>query len=310
MSKHHITMYIIHAFFSTLFKTIKMKQIIFIIALLASQLAFTQEKIDYYQLGGKYASEGNYKKAIENFKLEVEKNPGNYYAWFNLALSESFFGQNENSIKDFSKAIELKPDYYKAYLNRALVKRDITNYKGALSDLNKSLEIEPNYSSGFYHRAVINEYLKNYEQACKDITKAKKLGEENVDKIIEVTCSEKRSDNYANILSLSNLSKDNTYGFSSDNPIKVGTGLKGGAANQRAFLNLLLDKNGNPVNYKRLGSCCDYKSEHGFIGGIAKLDIYEITYLNKKGKEKKTKLYLSFYDYEEPMIPIGFETIQ
>ena len=89
-----------------------MKQIVFILILLFSQQLLAQEETDYYQAGGKHASEGNYEKAIENFKLEIEKNPGNYYVWFNLALSESFLGQNENSLNDFSKAIELKPDYY------------------------------------------------------------------------------------------------------------------------------------------------------------------------------------------------------
>lgn len=277
--------------------------------LLVGQQLLAQEKPDFYQIGGKYASEGNYEKAIENFNKEIERESKNYYAWFNKALCNSYIGEYEKSIKDFSQAIELKPDYYKAYLNRALVKRDITDYEGALVDLNRSLEIEIDYAEAYYHRGIINEYLKSYDQACKDLTRANELGIEDAEKMIEITCATKRDSNYSNILELSTMSEDKTYGFSGDNPIKVGTGLKGGPANQRAFLSLLRDSQGKAISYERKGSCCDYKSENGFLG-IAKSDIYEITYLNEKGKKKTTLLYLSFYDYEKPMIPVGFRTIK
>jgi len=286
-----------------------MKQITLIIVFLVSQQLLAQEKTDYYQIGGKYASEGNYEKAIENFNKELEREPKNYYAMYNKALCESRLGKHKKSIIDFSKAIELKTDYYKAYLNRAIVKRNITDYKGALSDLNKSLEIKENYPEAYYHRGIINEYLKNYDQACKDLTRAKELGINKVEEKIEITCESQRESNYSNILNLPKNSTDKTYGFSGDNPIKVGTGLKGGPANQRAFLNLLRDSHGNIITYERMGSCCDYESKNGFFG-TAKSDIYEITYLDKTGNVKKVNLHISFYDYEEPMIPIGFQTIK
>ena len=44
--------------------------------------------------------------------------------------------------------------------------------------------------------------------------------------------------------------------------------------------------------------------------GMASVDSYHITYKNEKGKKKKTTLYLSFYDYEQPKIPVGFYSIQ
>jgi len=101
---------------------------------------------------------------------------------------------------------------------------------------------------------------------------------------------------------------DDTYGFTPETPIKVGTGANGGPANQRAYLNLLRDVKGNPIQYNRLGSCCAYKSENGLLG-FAMLDKYEIKYKNKKGKNKKRIVYISFYDYEKPKILKGFKTI-
>jgi hypothetical protein len=39
------------------------------------------------------------------------------------------------------------------------------------------------------------------------------------------------------------------------------------------------------------------------------LDIYEITYTATDGSVKTSKIYVSFYDYEEPLIPLGLKTI-
>ncbi len=286
-----------------------MRQIISFLILVQGFTLLAQENPDHYQLGGKFASEGNYEKAIEHFNKELEREPNNYYAWFNKALCESRLGEHKKSIKDFSQAIALKPDYYKAYMNRAIVKRNLTDYEGALLDLNISLEIEENYSWAYYHRGIINEYLGNQNQACSDLTRAKALGIEKAEAMVEKTCSTDRKANYKNILYLSKTSTDKTYGYSGDNPIKVGFGIKGGPANQRAFLNLLRDSQGNTIHYTRVGSCCEYESEYG-IFGIAKSDIYEIFYLNKKGERVQTKLHISFYEYEEPMIPMGFKSIE
>lgn len=285
-----------------------MKQIAFILLVSLSHLLSAQEKVNYYEIAGNLASEGKFEKAIENYNKELERSPDNYYALFNKGLCHSYLGEKEKSIIDFSEAIYLNPNYYKAYLNRAISKRDLTDYDGALYDLNRSLEIEDNYAEGYFHRGLINEYLKNQEQACSDLKKARELGLEKLDAMIEIACNPERESNYANILYLTKTADDKSYGFTGENPIKVGMGLMSGPANQRAYLNLLRDSQGKQITYERKGSCCDYNSANAMYG-IAKVDLYEITYLNEKGKKKKTELYISFYDYEEPLIPIGFQSI-
>ena len=44
--------------------------------------------------------------------------------------------------------------------------------------------------------------------------------------------------------------------------------------------------------------------------GYAMSDIYVIYYLNINGEKEQTEMFLLFYEYEEPMIPMGFKTIQ
>jgi|GEM_PF-641206 len=115
-----------------------------------------------------------------------------------------------------------------------------------------------------------------------------------------------RQRTYYAIASLLPNGKDVRYGFVSASPVKVGrseTG--GGAANERAYLELLRDATGMPVQYKRTGSCCAYKSENGFLGN-ALLSMYEIVFRDAQGKERRKTVYISHYDYEPPKVLAGF----
>jgi hypothetical protein len=107
------------------------------------------------------------------------------------------------------------------------------------------------------------------------------------------------------ITELTKVAETDKYGFSPDFPVKVGMGSKGGPYNQRAYLELLRDGKGKPVEYRRVNSCCPYKSKNAPFGDVGLLDRYEIKYKDKDGKKKKAIIYISFYDYEEPMIPVG-----
>ena len=99
------------------------------------------------------------------------------------------------------------------------------------------------------------------------------------------------------------ISTDKTYGFTEKNPIKVGFGgASEGPANERRFLNALAGPNGEEISYERLGSCCAFKTDNGFMGG-GLLDKYEIKW---KGQSEPVILYLNMYDPGELLAPVGF----
>lgn len=102
---------------------------------------------------------------------------------------------------------------------------------------------------------------------------------------------------------LTEISSDNTYGYSEKNPIKVG-GVKNseGPLNERRFLNALSGPNGEDITYDRTGSCCPFKTENGFMGS-GMLDRYEIKWT---GQSKSVFLYINMYDEEKLMAPVGF----
>ena len=100
---------------------------------------------------------------------------------------------------------------------------------------------------------------------------------------------------------------DKTYGYTVENPIMVG-GVEEmqGPRNEKRFLNASAGSGGEPLTYKRLGSCCGFKSERGF-NGFGLLDQYEVSY---DGLDEPITLYINMYDSDTLKVPVGFRLAQ
>lgn len=123
---------------------------------------------------------------------------------------------------------------------------------------------------------------------------------------IDVLDTKSKLPKYYQIETLLSNANDKKYGFSQQKPIKVGRSeISGGSGNEKAYLELLLDAQGNSIEYKKIGSCCSYKSENGFLGN-ALLNQYEISFHSKDGKFQKAIVYISHYDFEHPKVLYGF----
>jgi len=104
-------------------------------------------------------------------------------------------------------------------------------------------------------------------------------------------------------IDLTKKASSDTYGYSEKNPVKVGGVVDNlGPAMERKFLNQLAGPNGEEISFKRTSSCCSFDTPRGYMGS-GLLDKYEITY---DGLASPITLYINMYDYEEPMIPVGF----
>jgi hypothetical protein len=99
------------------------------------------------------------------------------------------------------------------------------------------------------------------------------------------------------VLKIAAIALNKDYGRTEENSIKVGR-----IENQKYYFNALSGPNGEQVKYKRIGSCCEYKSKKAPLGkGF--LDLYEVWYDGLKTPER---LYLNGYEYENPFCPTGF----
>ena len=285
-----------------------MKLLITSIFLLIALSSFSQTAEEYYDSGMEKAYAGKLEEAIKLLDKSIELDDEEYVAWYNRGMAKAMLNRDKEAIEDFNKTIELYPEYKKGYLNRATAKKHLTDYDGALSDYNTAIRLDSVYTDGYYNRGLLYELLDKKDSACIDFKRSFDLGFTQAQKKVNM-CNDTSSIETHSIIRLTEQSDDGTYGFTSQNPIMSGTGPDGGPANQKAYMNLLRDLQGNSIKYERLGSCCAYESENAFFG-MALLDRYEITYRNEKGKKKKTVIYLSFYDYETPKILVGFRTIE
>lgn len=110
-----------------------------------------------------------------------------------------------------------------------------------------------------------------------------------------------------NTFKLTIVSDDESYGYTQQNPVKVG-GVKSseGPLNERRFLNALLGPAGQKLSYERQGSCCPFTSRNGLMGS-GLIDKYEIKY---EGIEKPVIIYINMYDFGELKAPKGFTFVQ
>lgn len=97
-------------------------------------------------------------------------------------------------------------------------------------------------------------------------------------------------------------SQDETYGFTANNPVRVGGGREAGARNQQRYLNALLGPRGQPLSYQLEGSCCAFKIAEAGIDNEGQLDIYSVTW---KGRKEPLRLYLNMYEEGPLAAPVG-----
>jgi len=105
-------------------------------------------------------------------------------------------------------------------------------------------------------------------------------------------------------MSKEELAATRDYGVKPAYPIKVGgVEERRGPANERAYLSRLRGPQGQPVTYRRTGSCCPFETPRAIIGGAGLLDQYEIGY---DGLATPVVLFFDMYERETPRAPQGF----
>ena len=97
-------------------------------------------------------------------------------------------------------------------------------------------------------------------------------------------------------------SQDDTYGFTANNPVRVGGGKEAGVRNQQRYLNALLGPRGEVLSYEREVSCCAFKIAEGGIDNEGQLDVYALTW---KGRKVPLKLYLNMFEEGALTAPRG-----
>lgn len=107
-------------------------------------------------------------------------------------------------------------------------------------------------------------------------------------------------------MKLTRRAEDEAYAYTSDHPVVVGGGFAGGKAATYSYLNALAGPDAQKLHYKRIGSCCSFKTANSPFGDTAPLESFEVTY---EGLAEPKRLYFNWYDPADPLIPVGLNAV-
>lgn len=252
----------------------------------------------------------DYDAGIKLLDEVLKESPKDYPALFNRAVAKSMMKNFDGAIMDIDKAILIKADAKKAYLHRAIIRKKLARYELALVDLEKAIQLDPNYADAFMNKGLLFEYLGKFEEACTAFAKAKVLSLATAYPKVDFceTPVNERVKVYS-VLKLSEVSIDKTYGFSPKNPIKVGTGANGALENEQSYLDLLRDETSQHIKYifKEKGPDFQTKSSTSGKGFLTK---YEIKFMQKDGKSKTANIFFNHFEFIEPQILVGFQSVK
>ncbi|MCD6064755.1 MAG: hypothetical protein K0R82_2666 [Flavipsychrobacter sp.] len=270
--------------------------------------SYAQPAKELFEQGMDKAKKEDFAGALAMFDSSIRLKPDVSITRFYRAITLNIVDEPKRAIADLDTTLILDPGFYKAYLHRGIANRELTEYDAALADFSKAIAAQPDYAEAYFERGRLHQLLSKKAEGCADFKKSMELGYEQAEHRVKQCEDPKLSEEVHPILYLKEVAKSKKYGFSEKDPIKVGNGPDGGPGNQRRYIQLLRDKQNRPVTARRLGSCCSYESK-GSPLGLGMLDRYEISFRDEKGNEKTEIIYISFYDYEEPKILHGFQTI-
>jgi tetratricopeptide (TPR) repeat protein len=126
----------------------------------------------FYSSGYKYASQGNYATAIENYNKAIKLQSNNSSIYYNRGMAFINTQKYQAALLDFTKAIELKPQDADFYFMRGKVNVFLKDFSAALNDYNKVIELRNTDAKAFCYRAFIHQEMKDFSQSLVDYTRA------------------------------------------------------------------------------------------------------------------------------------------
>jgi Flp pilus assembly protein TadD len=101
--------------------------------------------LGYESLGKREESESEYKKAVETYKKQLEKNSEDSEAHYNLGQTYAGLGQYSDAIREYREATKLKEDDPDIFYDLGVAHTKLAQYDAAAVAFSKSLEIDPDY---------------------------------------------------------------------------------------------------------------------------------------------------------------------
>ena len=143
---------------------------------------YTERTPSDYKTQGRLAYErGDYKDAISDYDIAIDKNPNDAEIYYLRGLARNSLEQWEKSIDDFDKALHWDSEHTDAYYWRGHGKYNLERYEEVIDDLTCVIRLDSEHTDAYYRRGHANYCLEQYEKAIGDFDHVIRLDSEHTD---------------------------------------------------------------------------------------------------------------------------------
>ena len=110
----------------------------------------SKEVAELQQTAVSYYNRGEYEKAIEAYKREIEINPDSVEAYYHLGMAYSSLGKYKEAVEAYGRAIKFRPDYAAAYYNLGHAYSNLNQHDKAIKAFRRSIQYEPDNVEAYF----------------------------------------------------------------------------------------------------------------------------------------------------------------
>jgi tetratricopeptide (TPR) repeat protein len=119
-------------------------------------------------LGNRLLDTGKHREAIELLGKAIEREPGNEWAWANIAIANAHLNKVAEAQTAIARVEGINPDNHLLWNARGLLAANGGDLAGAVTAYSRAIELEPSNHWARGQRAAANIGLKNYTSALED----------------------------------------------------------------------------------------------------------------------------------------------
>jgi Tfp pilus assembly protein PilF len=158
--------------------------LMFVMSFCAHAETTRQTAQSYVEMGEKFASHGDFVRAIGAYTIALQFAPDSAEAHFRRGQAFQGHAEAAKAIADYSAALNLRPNLTSAWYNRGNLRMKGGDYEGALSDLDKAVETNPDYARAYNNRGVAKVANGDLDGAFEDFAQAIKLDPRDPDPFV------------------------------------------------------------------------------------------------------------------------------
>ena len=134
---------------------------------------------EYKNRGSLAYERGDYKDAITDYDIAIDKDPNYAEAYYLRGLTRRSLKQQKESIVDLDDAIRLNSSHAEAYYERGAAEYNLQQHEEAIVDFTEVVRLESKHAKAYYLRGAAKYSLERYEEAIVDFDEAIRLNPEH-----------------------------------------------------------------------------------------------------------------------------------